>query len=188
MTARLPATALDSALALERVGRAWDEDILRQLTDYIRIPAKSPMFAPDWETLGFIDTVLRNAADWVAAQKVPGLRFEIVRQPGRTPVLFFEVDGTADRAATSPTVLMYGHLDKQPAGNSRSAHDDTVGCRAVETFCQYTNIDYHPFQAGFKIVKGLFPFSVIQFAMNDGSLFAKRFSQFFSVYPHYTCN
>lgn len=114
MTARLPATALDSALALERVGRAWDEDILHQLTDYIRIPAKSPMFAPDWETLGFIDTVLRNAADWVAAQKVPGLRFEIVRQPGRTPVLFFEVDGTADRAATSPTVLMYGHLDKQP--------------------------------------------------------------------------
>ncbi|GGH65042.1 peptidase [Comamonas phosphati] len=114
MTARLPATALDSALALEHVSRAWDEDILHQLTDYIRIPAKSPMFAPDWEKLGFIDTVLRNAADWVAAQKVPGLRFETVRQPGRTPVLFFEVDGTAEKAATSPTVLMYGHLDKQP--------------------------------------------------------------------------
>ena len=48
MTARLPTPALDTALALERVSSAWDEDILKQLTDYIRIPAKSPGFAPDW--------------------------------------------------------------------------------------------------------------------------------------------
>ena len=114
MTARLPATALDSVLALERVGRAWDEDILHQLTDYIRIPAKSPMFAPDWEQQGHIATVLRNAATWVEAQKVAGLKLEVIQQPGRTPVIFFEVEGTAEKASTSPTVLMYGHLDKQP--------------------------------------------------------------------------
>ena len=35
-----------------------------------------------------------------------------MRLPGRTPVLFFEVDGT--KAGATQTILMYGHLDKQP--------------------------------------------------------------------------
>lgn len=112
MNARVPSHALQPALALERVSQAWDTDILRQLTDYIAIPAKSPGFAPDWAELGLLDTVVRNAAAWVEAQKVPGLRLEIVRLEGRTPVLFFEIDATAP--ASTQTVLMYGHLDKQP--------------------------------------------------------------------------
>jgi acetylornithine deacetylase/succinyl-diaminopimelate desuccinylase-like protein len=58
--------------------------------------------------------VVRNAADWVTAQQVPGLQLEIVRLPGRTPVLFFELAANPAASASSPTVLMYGHLDKQP--------------------------------------------------------------------------
>lgn len=112
MNARVPTQVLEPALALERIGQAWDSDILRQLTEYIAIPAKSPMFAPEWAQQGFIDTVVHNAATWVEAQKVAGLRLEIVRLPGRTPVLFFEIEAT--EAAASQTVLMYGHLDKQP--------------------------------------------------------------------------
>jgi acetylornithine deacetylase/succinyl-diaminopimelate desuccinylase-like protein len=54
----------------------------------------------------------------VLAQKVPGLTLEVVRLPGRTPVIFFEVAATrtvpAGAQAAQPTVLMYGHLDKQP--------------------------------------------------------------------------
>ena len=139
MNARVPAHALQPALALERVSQAWDNDIVRQLTDYIAIPAKSPMFSPDWAEQGLLDTVVRNAAAWVESQKVEGLTLEIVRLEGRTPVLFFEIDathsgardvarppeggaapsgGSEPRAAGSvgacDTVLMYGHLDKQP--------------------------------------------------------------------------
>ena len=47
MNARVPPNVLQPALALERVSQAWDNDIVRQLTDYIAIPAKSPMFSPD---------------------------------------------------------------------------------------------------------------------------------------------
>ncbi len=112
MNAPLPTAALDPVLALERVSRTWDESIVRELTDYIRIPAKSPGFAPDWQEQGHLETVLRNTASWIEAQKVAGLQLEIVRLPGRTPVLLFEVAAT--RAASSQTVLMYGHLDKQP--------------------------------------------------------------------------
>ena len=114
MNARIPASAFQPDQALSQLSQRWDEGILPQLTDYIAIPAKSPGFAPDWEQQGLLDRVLRNAAEWVEAQKVPGLVLEIVRMPGRTPVLFFEVDGTQPQAASGPTVLMYGHLDKQP--------------------------------------------------------------------------
>ena len=110
----LPAAELDAARALDQVSRQWDADILRQLTDYIAVPAKSPMFDPDWAAHGHLETVLRNAATWVEAQKVEGLTLEVVRLPGRTPVLFFEVTATRPAAAGSQTVLMYGHLDKQP--------------------------------------------------------------------------
>jgi len=107
----LPSTFLDSAAALDQVTRQWDGDIVRQLTDYIAIPAKSPGFDPQWQQHGYIETVLRNAAQWVEAQQVPGLALEIVRLPGRTPVLFFEIEATR---AAAQTILMYGHLDKQP--------------------------------------------------------------------------
>ncbi len=112
MNARVPATAFQPDQALSQLSERWDGDILRQLTEYIAIPAKSPGFAPDWEQQGLLDRVLRNAAEWVEAQKVPGLRLEILRMPGRTPVLFFEVEAT--RTGSQQTVLMYGHLDKQP--------------------------------------------------------------------------
>ncbi|AVS63883.1 peptidase M20 [Paracidovorax avenae] len=112
MNARVPAIAFQPDQALSQLSQRWDGDILRQLTEYIAIPAKSPGFAPDWEQQGLLDRVLRNAAEWVEAQKVPGLRLEILRMPGRTPVLFFEVEAT--RPASQQTVLMYGHLDKQP--------------------------------------------------------------------------
>jgi acetylornithine deacetylase/succinyl-diaminopimelate desuccinylase-like protein len=111
----MPATVLDSAAVLDQVTRQWDSDLVRQLTDYIAIPAKSPGFDPDWAQHGYIDTVVRNAANWVEAQKVEGLTLEIVRLQGRTPVLFFEVPAT--RANSQQTVLMYGHLDKQPEFN-----------------------------------------------------------------------
>lgn len=41
-----------------------------------------------------------------------GLTLEIVRLPGRTPVIFFETPAT--RSGSTDTILLYGHLDKQP--------------------------------------------------------------------------
>jgi acetylornithine deacetylase/succinyl-diaminopimelate desuccinylase-like protein len=108
----MPAGLLDSAAALSQVSEQWDRDIVRQLTEYIAIPAKSPGFDKDWVAHGYIETVVRNAAGWIEAQHIDGLTLEIVRLPGRTPVLFFEVAAT--RPASAQTVLMYGHLDKQP--------------------------------------------------------------------------
>jgi len=117
MNARIAPSLLNSAQALTQVSQAWDADLVKQLTDYIAIPAKSPMFDADWAQHGLIEKVVQNAFEWVQAQKVDGLTLEIIRLPGRTPVLFFEVaasTGNSNQAVSDQTVLMYGHLDKQP--------------------------------------------------------------------------
>ena len=108
----IPAGVLHAAEALGQISTQWDTDIVQQISDYISIPAKSPGFDADWKANGYIDTVIRNAAAWVEDQKVEGLMLEVIRLDGRTPVLFFEIPAT--RAASTQTVLMYGHLDKQP--------------------------------------------------------------------------
>jgi acetylornithine deacetylase/succinyl-diaminopimelate desuccinylase-like protein len=116
MNDRLPASAQPDAKALGAFANsAWNERILPQLKDYVAIPAKSPLFDADWEKHGLLDKVVRDAATWVESRKVPGLTLEILRQPGRTPVIFFEVAATRPSTfGTPPTVVMYGHLDKQP--------------------------------------------------------------------------
>ena len=111
----MPAGLLNAETALRDVTQAWDSKILKELTQYIEIPAKSPSFDSNWEANGHLDTVLRQTAAWIEAQKVAGLTLEIIRLPGRTPVLYFDIPATrAQSEGSGQTVLMYGHLDKQP--------------------------------------------------------------------------
>jgi len=111
----LPSHFLNAEAALRDVTQSWDSSILKELTSYIEIPAKSPSFDSNWEAHGYLDTVLRQTAEWIEAQKVAGLSLEILRLPGRTPVLFFDIPATrAASESSGQTVLMYGHLDKQP--------------------------------------------------------------------------
>ena len=103
----------DFALLEHRIAAQWDAEIVPELTEYIRVPAKSPHFDADWEAHGHIERVVRAAERWVRAQPVRGLEVEVVRLAGRTPVLYFVVPAS-DGAGSGGTVLMYGHLDKQP--------------------------------------------------------------------------
>ena len=111
----LPLPPDDNSAIGAFAARLWDEEIVPAMTRYIAIPAKSPMFDADWEAHGHIDQVLREAAAWVEGCKVAGLKLEVIRLPGRTPVIFFEVPAT--KADCTDTVLLYGHLDKQPEFN-----------------------------------------------------------------------
>jgi acetylornithine deacetylase/succinyl-diaminopimelate desuccinylase-like protein len=104
---------MDTTRLAGAIARQWDADIVPQLTEYIRIPAKSPHFDADWQRHGHIERVIRLAESWARAQPVKGLAVEIVRLAGRTPLLFFDAPATA-KAKDAPTVLLYGHLDKQP--------------------------------------------------------------------------
>jgi len=97
-----------AAAFLEKI---WDDEIVPTLTDYIRIPNKSPAFDPDWEAHGYMEQAVTMFADWARGKlgAFAGATLEVVRLPKRTPLIFVEIPGTAPG-----TVLMYGHLDKQP--------------------------------------------------------------------------
>ncbi len=102
---------LDSAEVKKVADRNWDDEIVPTLVEYIKIPNKSPMFDPDWAAHGYMDKAVAMFEAW-ARRKIaafPGATLEIVRLPGRTPVILIEVPGEG-----ADTVLLYGHLDKQP--------------------------------------------------------------------------
>src|SRR5215469_6681490 len=67
------------------------------------------MFDPAWEANGYMDATVQLMADWCRSQPVPGMRVEVRKLPGRTPVLLVDVPGELPGS-----VLLYGHLDKQP--------------------------------------------------------------------------
>ena len=91
------------------VTSAWRDSILDRLQEYVRIPNKSPAFDPDWERHGYMDQAIELMAQWCRAQPVPGMRIEVRRLPGVTPLLLIDVPGELPGC-----VLLYGHLDKQP--------------------------------------------------------------------------
>lgn len=91
------------------VDSTWDDSIIPELCNYIRVPNKSPAFDPAWEEHGYMEKAVNMFADWCRQQPIEGLAVEVVRIKGRTPVLFLEVPGDSE-----DTVLLYGHYDKQP--------------------------------------------------------------------------
>src|SRR5438067_6452713 len=93
----------------EFVQRTWDAAIVPALTEYVRIPAKSPMFDREWAEHGHLDRAVALIETWARSRTIDGLRVEVVRLDGRTPVLLMEAPG-----ASGETVLLYGHCDKQP--------------------------------------------------------------------------
>ena len=87
----------------------WERQIIPQLTEYIKIPAKSPAFDAAWEDHGYMRAAMDLIETWVRAQPVTGMKVERIQLPGRTPLLFIEIPGKGE-----DVVLMYGHMDKQP--------------------------------------------------------------------------
>ncbi len=111
MTARQPPFSFDAGALAARIDRHWDDDIVARLVEYVRVPAKSPHFDHGWREHGHLETVIQSALAWVQRQGVAGLKAEIVRLEGRTPVLFFDVPARGS-GASQRTVVLYGHLDK----------------------------------------------------------------------------
>jgi acetylornithine deacetylase/succinyl-diaminopimelate desuccinylase-like protein len=100
---------MDKKLTSEFVDKQWDTSIVPTITEYIKIPNKSPMFDPDWQKTGHMDRAVKLIEGWCRSREIEGMKIEVVRAKDRTPVIFMEIPGTG-----KDTVLMYGHLDKQP--------------------------------------------------------------------------
>ncbi|MDJ0975135.1 MAG: M20 family metallopeptidase [Planctomycetota bacterium] len=107
------AKRLDPDAVSTFVERVWEDEIVPELIEYIRIPNKSPMFDPDWAEHGYMEQATQQIARWCEGREIEGLSVEVVRLEGRTPLIVMEIPafGGGD---PEDTVLLYGHLDKQP--------------------------------------------------------------------------
>ena len=100
---------MDIQKTKEFVNKTWDDSIIPELCEYIKVPNKSPAFDPDWEKHGYMEQAVGMFENWCRQQPINGMQIEVVRIQGRTPVLFVDIPGTSD-----DVVLLYGHYDKQP--------------------------------------------------------------------------
>jgi acetylornithine deacetylase/succinyl-diaminopimelate desuccinylase-like protein len=113
-----------NATELERfVDEVWDRSIVPTLCEYVRIPNKSPLFDPQWEEHGHMEHAVQLLAEWCRRQPIAGMTVEIARLAGRTPLLLVDIPRLdipsvdipgVEVAGGDETVLLYGHLDKQP--------------------------------------------------------------------------
>src|SRR5881392_3139749 len=98
---------LDAPRTLQSSQRIWEQEIVPALYEYIRIPNKSPAYDARWQQN--MDRAVSLIEGWCRRQPVEGLAVEVIRLEARTPVILMEIPGQG-----SETVLLYGHLDKQP--------------------------------------------------------------------------
>jgi acetylornithine deacetylase/succinyl-diaminopimelate desuccinylase-like protein len=102
---------MDQAKLDRFIDQCWGDDVVPELVEYIKLPNKSPSFDPGWAEHGYMDAAVAQFERW-ARKKIaalPGAALEVVRLPGRTPVILIDIPGQG-----RDTVLLYGHLDKQP--------------------------------------------------------------------------
>ena len=102
--------------AASHIDRTWDDDIVPVLRDYIRIPNVSVAYDAGWADAGHMARATELLRDWCqrhADEGLAGATVEVRQIEGRTPVLLVDVPpvGGGD---PDDTVLLYGHLDKQP--------------------------------------------------------------------------
>lgn len=91
---------------------AFCDAALATLERYASIPCLSPSFDDAWAAGGHLDEAMSLFADWAGTLGLRGAEVSIRRIEGRTPLLVIDVPASCPSAGT---VVLYGHLDKQPA-------------------------------------------------------------------------
>ncbi|MEM7097268.1 MAG: M20/M25/M40 family metallo-hydrolase [Pseudomonadota bacterium] len=108
------AITLDTEALLSFVDSRWETSAIPKLKEYIPIPNKSPMFDPDWETNGYMQQAAQMLFDWACSVELD-MQIEIFTLTGRTPIIFAQIpDSSGANNPDAPTVVLYGHYDKQP--------------------------------------------------------------------------
>ena len=67
---------MDKQQLFRFVAQAWEDDIVPQLVEYIRIPNKSPMFDAKWAEHGYMDKAVALMEAWAKSQPIKDMRVE----------------------------------------------------------------------------------------------------------------
>ena len=102
---------LDFARSKKLIDQRWGDEIVPTLIDYIQDPQQIAVLRSGLGGARHMDEAVALFEHW-ARDKLPSFRAQRSTSsgcPGRTPVILIDIPGEGD-----DTVLLYGHLDKQP--------------------------------------------------------------------------
>ena len=108
----MSAGTVDAVLG-DHIAREWATSVLPTLHDFIHIPNVSAAFDADWHAHGHMHRAVGLVRDWCARRSIVGMVVEVHELPGRSPLLLIEVPAFGGMTGND-TVMLYGHLDKQP--------------------------------------------------------------------------
>ena len=101
---------MDYDKTIKEISNEFDTNIIPSLSDYIRIDNLSPNYDPEWETNFKLEKAGYHLLVWSLNQGVKGMKGELIKEPGRTPMVYLEIPPQG----SDKTILLYGHFDKQP--------------------------------------------------------------------------
>ena len=96
---------------LQEAKKDFEEKIIPNLEAFVRIDNLSPNYDPNWETNGKAEKAGMHLLNWAKSQEIKGLKGELIKEPGKTHILFIEIEPQG----INKTILLYGHFDKQPS-------------------------------------------------------------------------
>jgi acetylornithine deacetylase/succinyl-diaminopimelate desuccinylase-like protein len=107
---------LDADAVADFCTDTWD-GLVPILCDYIAIPNVSEDFDADWRDHGYMAEAVSLISGWCQERSIEAMTVEVVELDGRSPVILVEIPartGAVGGDTSDDTVLLYGHLDKQP--------------------------------------------------------------------------
>ena len=96
------------------INKTWDESCMPVMIEYLKIPSQSPNYDKDERTNGLTEKAFKLLVDWANNEGVEGMTAEYMEESGRTPFLLLDIKATPGTESKGETLLMYGHMDKQP--------------------------------------------------------------------------
>ena len=73
---------MDTNTARTQIDRTWDESILPELVEYVRIPNKSVAYDRDWEANGHMERAVQHMRRWAEAHAPRGATVEVQSRRG----------------------------------------------------------------------------------------------------------
>jgi acetylornithine deacetylase/succinyl-diaminopimelate desuccinylase-like protein len=89
----------------------FEAEALDTLLKFGAIDCISPDYDQTWTERGRIDAAAELLANWARSRQLAQFKVEVRKIGGLTPVLLVEIDATGPAKGT---VVLYGHMDKQP--------------------------------------------------------------------------
>lgn len=150
---------MDASRLASYISNEIDSNLIPALSRFISVPSLSPDFDADWESNGLMLEAMNELISYVDSLQIQHISQRVLKEPGR-PWLFFTSVPATDEAL--PTVLMYGHFDKQPhmEGWSAGLGPTSPVIKAGRIYGRGTADDGYAIPTCALIVKALQEFSV----------------------------